>query len=687
MIKKILLVLLLTFGFIFKSSFALESSWDGIKEAKLRIISPLNNTNMTNSILIGLEYQLDNGWKTYWKSPGAGGFPQEINFEKSANIDNLEISWPSPEEFSILGLNSLGYKNEVIFPININLINNYDPVNINLNVNFLICKEICIPGNASLNLTIPNGSNASLTEHAHKIEKYKSFTPLENNNLIDLDINNSLFSSNENDKLLELKISNSRPFNSPKIYIDSDYGFPIVQPILEFNETKTKLNAKFLYKDFKTNSTISNLIVHISDFPLIYEEKIILNFSQNNDSVQFLFFQIILIAFVGGLILNFMPCVLPVLSIKLLATLNYSNNNLSKIRIGFINTTLGIVTSYALLATFLIGLKSLGYGIGWGMQFQNPFFLIVISIILLFFSYNLLGLFEFSLPNSFFSLSTKLDNNVSLKDFFTGFLATAMATPCSAPFVGTAITFAFTQNSLNMLITFISMGIGMSFPYILVSIFPSSIKLLPKPGKWMKMIRYIMAILLLATLIWIGTILSKHYTIIFLLISIVFSVLILIIFIFKKRNSKENNYYNFVIALITLFFLFLSFVNFFQKYSEKKLNESILFDEKKLLSLIEDKKFVFVDITADWCLTCKYNKQQVLYTEEIQNLFKSNNIIQITGDWTLPDENIRNYLNRYNKFGIPFNILYSHKFPEGIIFSELLTKNDIKEAVNLINNE
>ena len=131
----------------------------------------------------------------------------------------------------------------------------------------------------------------------------------------------------------------------------------------------------------------------------------------------------------------------------------------------------------------------------------------------------------------------------------------------------------------------------------------------------------------------------------------------------------------------------LSFVSFFQKYSEKKLNESILFDEKKLLSLIEDKKFVFVDITADWCLTCKYNKQQVLYTEEIQNLFKSNNIIQITGDWTLPDENIRNYLNRYNKFGIPFNILYSHKFPEGIIFSELLTKNDIKEAVNLINNE
>ena len=335
------------------------------------------------------------------------------------------------------------------------------------------------------------------------------------------------------------------------------------------------------------------------------------------------------------MILNLMPCVLPVLSIKILSILKSSSNKLN-IGKSFLITSLGIISSFAILALILIFIRSLGVNIGWGMQFQQPLFLIFIAIVLLIFSLNLFGFFEFNIPafaNS--QIIEGLTSNNYFRDFFNGFFATILATPCSAPFVGTALTVAFTQSAYIMFGIFILMGLGMAFPYLVFSFFPNLAIFLPKPGIWMNYIKYFLGILLVGTLIWILSILFNHIS-----------------YFDKTNESADPNWIN------------LTSVD--------------------LENLKRDNDIIFIDITADWCATCQYNKINVINSKEIIDVFEKNNIIKVKGDWTKPDDLIANYLQKYNKYGIPFNILYSKNNPAGIILSEILTKKEILETIQKI---
>ena len=691
MLKNYLFIyLLLPILLISKFGKALESPWSGIQEAKVRLISPLSNTNSSNEIVVGLEYVLKKGWKTYWKSPGAGGFPQEIDYSASQNISDITLKWPTPTKFSILGLKSLGYQDQVVFPIKIRLVDTLKPAEIDLKIQFLICKDICIPGSANIKLLIPFGKKATITKHANVLEKYISLSPIEHTNHLDINIINSILYKNKNDIIFDIEIEKKDPFINPKIYIHNNQGLPVVEPIITFNKVKKKLNAKYLYKDTNINLSNSKVIIHISDLPLVYENSFFLDLSGENINSYFNynFLTFFIIALLAGLILNIMPCVLPILSIKIVSTLKYLEKDSSLVRKGFIINSFGIIVSYLILGFILVIIKNSGQGISWGMQFQQPYYLMIISIILLFFSLNLFGLFDISLPNFINKLSLKSKNdNWYVSDFFNGFFATVMATPCSAPFVGTAITFAFTQESSILLLIFGFMGLGMALPYISIALFPSIIKIFPKPGQWTIWVRYFMAVLLFLTLIWITNILSNHFNFSFIVISIVVALLIVILLFIINKNllSKKTSFT--IIFFISLTYLLLPII-----LDEKKIkiitnSNWVEFNTTNLNNLIDDNKIVFVDITADWCVTCQYNKQNVVYKNEIQELFDKYNVIQMQGDWSLPNENIRKFLDNYNRFGIPFNILYGPNVKNGIILSELLSKKELKDAINNVVQE
>ena len=688
MIKKLFFWILTCFIFLPNIGKSIESSWEGINEVKTRLVSPLSNTNSSSEIIVGLEYRLEENWKTYWKSPGAGGFPQELNFSDSTNIKAVEIFWPTPKAFSILGLRSLGYDKSVVFPLKIEIIDKLKPVELRLKIHFLVCNDICIPVDANLKLFIPSGEIAELTEHANKVEKYISLSPSKSIEDSNFEVTKKDFFINDYNSLLELEIKKKHSFNDPKIYIDNDIGLPVIEATLRFNETKNLLNAKFDYGDTLVSFDDKNITVHISDFPLVYEEQVNLTILENSNEKlkNNNFINIIIIAILGGLILNAMPCVLPVLSIKLLSAINYSGQKKSIIKKGFISTGIGIVVSYALLALALITIKYFGKGIGWGIQFQQPLFLMFISIVLLFFSFNLLDLYKINLPQFANRLANYSKLNKSFfSDFFSGFLATLMATPCSAPFVGTAITFAFTQKPIFLMMIFIFMGLGMALPYFVIATFPLSINLLPRPGVWMIWLRRLMAALLMLTIAWIGTILIKHFNYQFIYISLFLGMLTFLLLAFKQKFIFTQKYSFIIISLIAILYFSLPSLGNFESFSKLKNDKWIDINDANIEELIKSKKIIFVDITADWCVTCKYNKQNVINTKEIQELFKKYEVVQIQGDWTLPDKNIESFLNSYSRFGIPFNILYSYKVSNGIIFSELLTKKDIKDAlINVI---
>ncbi len=369
---------------IFSTSInALSTEWVSSDKSKVRIISSKTNSDNNDEIILGLEYQLEPGWKTYWKSPGGGGFPQNIIWNKSKNIEDLQIEWPVPKKFEILGLSSIGYEENVIFPIKLILENTKNKTVLDMNVNYLVCKDICIPGNADLYLEIPSGAG-EYTSYFYDLEKVKSSIPISEINLNSLSSFEVTALENLNEVLFNINIGTKYFFNNPEIYIHTPFGLPVVEPTIEYSLDYKEIKSKFRYekKQFDREQFPIEIILSDSNHAYIHNEIIKIKKIENLNHINNNLIIIILTAFLGGLILNLMPCVFPVISIKLLSVLSTESKNIRK---SFMITALGIVSSFILLGIFFSILKQLNISISWGMQFQEPYFLIIILIIIVFF--------------------------------------------------------------------------------------------------------------------------------------------------------------------------------------------------------------------------------------------------------------------------------------------------------------
>ena len=667
------------FSLVASYSMALSSDWSVGETSKLRLISAYSQNDSKN-FMIGLEYQMDPGWKTYWKSPGDGGFAQSISWENSTNVKNVNILWPTPIEFEILGLTSLGYQNDIIFPLEIELEDELKNTFLNLHITFLICKEICIPGDATIFLEIPSGEK-KLTNNYYDLEKALSLLPKEDFNGSYLKkINFNVF-NDDTHSTIQLIFESDKNFVSPKIFLHSPFGLPVIKNSLNYSNDSKKITANFKFDKDLISKNNFPLEVSISD--VNHNFKQVLNVEVNDkplrSKINKSFIYYILISLLAGLILNVMPCVFPVLSIKLMSVFSSNENNA---RVSFVTTALGIISSFVLLGLIFLLLQYFKVSIAWGMQFQQPYFLIFISLIIFLFMMNMFGQFEITLPAQISNLSFfGTTNNKNTKDFFNGFFATLMATPCSAPFVGTAITAAFTQSYAIGISIFLFMGVGMSLPYLLIALFPKLINYLPKPGKWMIYIKYLLGLLLLATVLWLFNILLNFFNYYFIISLIIFFLLLS----YRQKIPFQKN----IISVFVLLVIFSSSsFSFFQQNRVFEIEKDWLnFYDITLDKLINENKIVFLDITADWCATCQFNKINVLNSETIISLFKENDVTLIRADWTKPNDKINLFLEKYDRFGIPFNAFFSPNFPEGILLSELLSEKEMIDAINKINNE
>ena len=667
------------FSLVASYSMALSSDWSVGETSKLRLISAYSQNDSKN-FMIGLEYQMDPGWKTYWKSPGDGGFAQSISWENSTNVKNVNILWPTPIEFEILGLTSLGYQNDIIFPLEIELEDELKNTFLNLHITFLICKEICIPGDATIFLEIPSGEK-KLTNNYYDLEKALSLLPKEDFNGSYLKkINFNVF-NDDTHSTIQLIFESDKNFVSPKIFLHSPFGLPVIKNSLNYSNDSKKITANFKFDKDLISKNNFPLEVSISD--VNHNFKQVLNVEVNDkplrSKINQSFIYYILISLLAGLILNVMPCVFPVLSIKLMSVFSSNEHNA---RVSFVTTALGIISSFVLLGLIFLLLQYFKVSIAWGMQFQQPYFLIFISLIIFLFMMNMFGQFEITLPPQISNLSFfGTTNNKNTKDFFNGFFATLMATPCSAPFVGTAITAAFTQSYAIGISIFLFMGVGMSLPYLLIALFPKLINYLPKPGKWMVYIKYLLGLLLLATVLWLFNILLNFFNYYFIISLIIFFLLLS----YRQKIPFQKN----IISVFVLLVIFSSSsFSFFQQNRVFEIEKDWLnFYDITLDKLINENKIVFLDITADWCATCQFNKINVLNSEPVISLFKENDVTLIRADWTKPNDKINLFLEKYDRFGIPFNAFFSPNFPEGILLSELLSEKEMIDAINKINNE
>ena len=672
------LISIILFTFYFNTSFALSSEWAVGETSKLRLISPYSQ-NSSKNITIGLEYQMQPGWKTYWKSPGDGGFAQNISWENSSNISDVKILWPTPIKFEILGLTSLGYQDNVTFPLEIEIENEFQDINLDLHVNYLICKEICIPGDARIFLDIPAGEK-KINDNYFDVEQALSKLPEKDFSRTYLKNINANILEGENLSTIRLQIESEKIFFNPEIFLHTPFGLPVVQHTISYSANNKLITAEFDFNKKLISEDSFPLEIVLKDVNHNFEHLLSAQITKDiSNSTMNTFIFYILISLLAGLILNVMPCVFPILSIKLMSVFTVDQGTA---RVSFLTVALGIVSSFFLLGVCFLVLQYFNFSIAWGMQFQKPYFLIFITLIIFLFMMNMFGQFQINLPQSFSNIAfAGLGNKSFFKDFFNGFFATLMATPCSAPFVGTAITAAFTQNYIIGMSIFLFMGIGMASPYLLIALFPKLVNFLPKPGIWMIYVKYFLGLLLLATVVWLSNILLNFFNIYFLVISL----FVLLVITYRRKFPLFKN----TITIASIIFIFFSTsLQLFQQHSSSAEEKDwVSFFTVDIDQLVAQDKIIFLDITADWCATCQFNKINVLNSDNIIKQFKDNDVTLIRADWTKPNERVNLFLEKYDRFGIPFNAFFSKKFPDGILLSELLSEKEIVNAINKIKYE
>ncbi|MGN6670604.1 MAG: cytochrome c biogenesis protein CcdA [Candidatus Nucleicultricaceae bacterium] len=424
----------------------------------------------------------------------------------------------------------------------------------------------------------------------------------------------------------------------------------------------------------------AGLAAPTEDAPLLIKKN---NADSRSTKAEISLLAMIAMAFIGGLILNFMPCVLPILTLKVMTFKKISKHSYDfSYRLRFLASFMGIMTSFLFFAVGIISLKAVGGSIGWGMHFQQPLFLTFMAAVMTLFACNLWGFFDIHLPagmskgiNNILG-SQKTTYKVLSGDFLSGAFATLLATPCTAPFLGTAIGYSFSKGTPEILMLFIFLGLGFATPYWLGLVLPKNWLKFPKAGAWMTRLTFVLGWGLIATVLWMLWIISKQES---LISSILIGVLLTLIILSFKMGKK--NAYLIASLLAGCFAISIIVPDIPQTAEEQKQQEATTFDPQKIKESLSQGKIVFVDVHAKWCITCQVNHSLVLNTPEIKKLLESDRVEVISADWTLRDDTIAQFLQDYGRFGIPFNIVFGPKAPDGIVLSEILSGQDVMQAL------
>lgn len=393
------------------------------------------------------------------------------------------------------------------------------------------------------------------------------------------------------------------------------------------------------------------------------------------------------LALLGGLILNLMPCVLPVLSIKLLGAVSKGGRSRQEIRLGFLASATGILCAFVMLAGFVIGAKAAGAAVGWGTQFQHPFFVAALALLCVLFAANLWGLFEVGLPAIVADRVARFGDRGGLAgDFLGGAFATLLATPCSAPFLGSAIAFALTEGPAEIAAVFMAMGAGLALPYLLIASVPGLVsRLLPKPGHWMITLRRVLGFSLLGTAAWLATVIdaqTSHRTAVLICASL--GALMLVLWVRRRFPGLKPTHFIVAAAGFSMLAV-LAPVLLPPATSASSVVDSNThmrtFDTASIAKLASSGRVVFVDVTADWCVTCQVNKKLVLDQAPVAAKLAGANVVTMTADWTRPSDEIAAYLASFGRYGIPFDVIYGPRAPQGIPLPVILTSEAVLDAM------
>ncbi|MGE0527606.1 MAG: protein-disulfide reductase DsbD family protein [Bdellovibrionales bacterium] len=658
------------------------SSWKKYSQAEL--VSETTSLTPGAAGTIGLKIHLADRWHTYWLNPGDSGTAVRLQFKNERGVRVKQVMFPFPERYETGPLISFGYSKQVLFPIEVELDSSFRPgdkARIQVNAEWLICADVCIPAVDTYSLEVPVAQLKDVKPGPdfELFQKTRARVPRA--------VSSYPRYEGEEGESVVLRVAD---WKSDREFIDffpfRGSGVTNDKPSFEVQGGELVLNLEksnvlqqdssrvgVLISRSKVTGQIEGWEFGDSGWSVLGSES-----PRPDENTSWLW--MLVSAFLGGLILNLMPCVFPILSMKLLSLVKLGQAHPREVRHQNGAYVLGVMISFLAVALALSALRSAGHLVGWGFQLQSPVFLALLVWLFFALALNLLGVYEISFINTGFGHRlTRFGGTTG--SFFTGVLAVVVASPCTAPFMGVALGFGLAQPIPILISVFAALGFGLAFPYVLFTIFPGWIRWLPRPGAWMNRLKQVMAFPMLLTVVWLLWILGQVQdtrAVAVVLGGCLASGLTL----WLSSGRRKIAWAATGIALVGG--LSYIYVGSAAQPSAGDLKAEAEGRWKpyspKLLESLRDH-YVFVNMTAEWCLTCLVNERLVFSDPEIKALLERKKVVLVKGDWTQRNEEITRFLNRYGRVGVPFYVLFSPQNPDGRVLPEVLTVNKFKQWI------
>jgi thiol:disulfide interchange protein/DsbC/DsbD-like thiol-disulfide interchange protein len=653
----------------------------------VQLVVPEDQLYPAGNNVVGLYFKLDPGWHVYWKNPGDAGEPPHIQWTLPAGVTAGPMQFPAPRRLPLGPLMDFGYENEVLFPLKFDVAPTVkdSKATVNAKVDWLVCESRCIPGKAELSTTL---------------QLFAGKPPVVSGSGTDAELLKRFAATLPSALPAEIKAVFQPTPQGFRLGVETGHRestaafFPDDQDILS-NPAPQKLSPTKkgfvldLTKDAFLTANPAQLkgVLELSGgraYELVALPGTVAPPSPSFDALVLL--RTTALAFLGGLLLNLMPCVFPVLFLKGLALVNSGNQEKHKLRAHGLVYAVGILVSFWVLVGVLLGLRAAGATLGWGFQFQSPVFLALMAALLFFMGLSLAGQFEIglTLTSAGGALASKEGYTGS---FFTGVLAVIVATPCTAPFMGAAIGYALSQSAVVTFAVFTALALGLAAPYVALTLQPAWTRVLPKPGVWMELLRQAISVPIFATVIWLAWVLVGAYGT-GLLLSLLCSFLLLAIAGWFLGRWPLQRWSTIVAAVILLAVVAISALapkklttapetlalpatsSLWQPWSQEAVNRSLGSGQP-----------VFVDFTASWCLSCQVNERVALSRPEVIQAFQAHNVVLMKADWTRHDENITHALAALDRSGVPAYALYTPGQSAPVMLPEVLTPGIVTDAL------
>ncbi|MEE8271294.1 MAG: protein-disulfide reductase DsbD domain-containing protein [Alphaproteobacteria bacterium] len=658
-----------------------------------RIVAATDGVGDLAAVPAGLQIRLPDGWKTYWRSPGDAGLPPIVDWTGSANVAEVGMDWPAPQRFTLFGLETFGYEHEVVLPLSVTPVRRGEPVALAGRLDLLVCSEICVPSTFDLALDIPAGPAGVDAAAANLIDRFAARVPGDGRGS-GLTVEAVAVLRDGGGEVLRVRATAREPLTAPDIFVEAGPYFAFAAPRTSLADDDRALVADLAVTQTPDGApTLRGLPVTLTvvdgDRALEWIGTVAAARRTGPPPVDARGFAAILaLALLGGLLLNLMPCVLPVLSIKLLSVVGKGGQSPRRVRMSFLASAAGILASFLVLAVALLALKEAGGAVGWGIQFQQPLFLVAMVVVLTLFACNLLGIFEILLPSALGNAAARVGHGDSLSGHFvTGAFATLLATPCSAPFLGTAVGFALSRGAPEILSVFTALGIGLALPYLAVAALPRLATRLPRPGPWMVTLKRVLSIALALTAVWLLSVLAAQVTPLTAYVVGGLMAAIALLLWGRHRLDGGPRLASVAVAGVLALAAFVAPTQFDRPglgavvAAASTATAWVPFDQAQIDRRVAEGSVVFVDVTADWCISCQANKALVLSRGMVAERLGESAVVAMRADWTRPDDRIATFLASHGRYGIPFYVVYGPAMPDGMLLPEILTEGVVLTAL------